>query len=114
MKKAQEIASNVWSRLKLYCDCHDEETEYELVNNPEKMSEPYFRCPVEGCVHNHYLQRVTFLDFEKMADEVAKTVSENLGGDITNYRFKIKRTIPQADLNIKVKYTGKKIGLAIK
>lgn len=118
MKKVKDQASNIWNRLKLYCaDCKDEEgnsVEMDLVDNAEKMKEPYFICPCEGCVYNNYVQRITLLDFEKMSDQVGETMANMQGGDITNLRFKIKRSEPQRDLDVKVIYTGRRIGLEIK
>lgn len=114
MKEVKNLASNVWNRIKLYCGEHEEAEEMVLVSNAEKMREPYYQCPKEGCVENDYNQRVTMRDYEAIADAVEKEMSANESGDLTNYQFVIKRTEPQRNLKARVIYSGRKIGVSIR
>ena len=113
MKKVKANPS-IWNMLKLYCGNHKEDVGMSLINNIEKMKDPYFICPCEGCLFGAYPQRITILDYEKMADIISDVMSNQMGGDITNYRFSIKRPDPQKQLDVKVIYSNRRIGLSIK
>lgn len=116
MKKVKSgLVSNVWSSIQMFCSCHEEPVEFELVSNEADFKEPYYRCPCEGCVHHNYMQRITFHDYEILNEKLEAAMSTmGIAFDMANFRFSMSRKEPAKELKIKViKASGRHIKLGI-
>ncbi len=87
----QELKTDIWKNISVYCLNHDEPKRMEVLRNDEKFTSPFYACSelIDGS--GHCPNRVNLDDYQDLIYRFFDVIAEQPFADLTNFTFTFRK-----------------------